>query len=115
MESVTLDVNAGIPCGLIVNELVSNSLKHAFPAGRTGEIRVGLSLTAGGTYLLTVADDGVGFPSDADFRKTSSLGLQLVNVLVGQIHGTIEMASEAGSRFVIAFPGPPAAGERTNV
>ena len=115
MDSLALDVNAGIPCGLIVNELVSNSLKHAFPAGRTGEIRVGLSLTAGGTYLLTVADDGVGFPSDADFRKTSSLGLQLVNVLVGQIHGTIEMASEAGSRFVIAFPGPPAAGERTNV
>jgi two-component sensor histidine kinase len=111
MENVALDVNIGIPCGLIVNELVSNCLKYAFPDGRKGTITVGITRNSEGNYVLTVADNGIGFPADVDFRKTSSLGLQLVNVLAEQIHGTIELSNERakteGARFHITFPGTP--------
>jgi two-component sensor histidine kinase len=106
MAELVIDVNAGIPCGLIVNELVSNSFKHAFPAGRAGSIRVGLIRNAAGRYVLTVRDDGVGLPAGVDFHETSTLGLQLVNVLAGQLNGTIEVVREHGTRFVVSFPGP---------
>jgi PAS domain S-box-containing protein len=111
MEQFALDVNVGIPCGLIVNELVSNSFKHAFPGGRGGTIRIGMSRDAAGGCLLSVADDGVGFPADVDFRKTQTLGLQLVNVLAGQINGTVELERGAGTRFAVAFRWSPPAGE----
>ncbi len=91
MDALALDINVGIPCGLIVNELASNSLKYAFPEGRTGEIRLGLSKNTDGNHVLTVGDNGRGFPSELDFRHTTSLGLQLVNVLTRQIHGSIEL------------------------
>ncbi len=102
---IALDVNIGIPCGLIVNELVSNSLKHAFPAGQAGTVRVGLGQEGPeGAYLLTVSDNGIGCPAGLDFKNTSSLGLQLVNVLTGQLHGTISLKQTAGSEFSITFP-----------
>jgi len=104
MEQVSLDVNVGIPCGLIVNELVSNSLKHAFPGGRKGTISVGVNRSREGFYVLTVADNGVGFPPEVDFRKVQSLGLQLVNVLAGQINGTFDLSNVDGARFSIVFP-----------
>ncbi|MGD9344604.1 MAG: PAS domain S-box protein [Candidatus Aminicenantes bacterium] len=104
VEDVFLDVQVGIPCGLIVNELVSNTLKHAFPEGRQGE--VGISLFAGddGRYRLTVRDDGTGFPKGIDFRKTKSLGMQLVTMLVEQLEGTIELERKDGTKFIISFP-----------
>ena len=104
MEPVTLDVNVGIPCGLIINELVTNCLKYAFPEGREGPIRLGITLNSEGDYLLFVEDDGIGFPADIDFRNTSSLGLQLVNGLTGQINGKVELTSEGGTSFRITFP-----------
>ena len=105
METVALDVNVGIPCGLIVNELVSNSLKHAFPDGRKGTISLGINKNSEGNYVLFVADNGIGLPGEEDLRNTSTLGLQLVKVLTGQIHGTIEISREEGTRFSITFPG----------
>ncbi len=105
MEHIALDVNVGIPCGLIVNELVTNSLKHAFPEGKKGTIRVGINKNSEGNYVLTVEDNGIGFPAEKDFRNTSSLGLRLVNVLTGQIRGTIELSRSEGTRFSITFPG----------
>jgi len=104
MESILLDVNTGIPCGLMVNELVSNSLKHAFPGGRTGTIRLGINRNGAGNNVLFAEDNGIGFPANVDFHKTSSLGLQLVNVLTGQIHGTVELVSVEGTAFRITFP-----------
>ena len=104
-EPIFLDINSGIPCGLIVNELVSNSFKYAFPDGRAGQITVLMNRTEGNRYLLTVADNGVGFPGDIDFRQTTSLGLQLVTVLVGQLQGEISLTTDAGTRFTINFPG----------
>jgi two-component sensor histidine kinase len=105
MERIALDVNVGIPCGLIVNELVSNSLKYAFPDGRAGTIKLGINRNSEGNNVLSVFDNGIGFPESLDFRNTESLGLKLVNVLTGQIHGTIELSNEGGTRFTITFPG----------
>ncbi len=103
VSDVRLGVDAGIPCGLIVNELVSNALKHAFPNGRPGQITVALR-RENGTYVLSVKDDGVGFPKDVDFRNTPSLGLQLVNTLVSQLDGSVELISNgAGTEFRIEF------------
>jgi len=107
MEPLTLDVNVGIPCGLIVNELVSNSLKYAFPDGRKGMVKVGISKDRERNNVLTVSDNGIGFPETVDFRNTTSLGLQLVTVLTGQIHGTMALSKEEGTTFTITFPGEP--------
>jgi len=107
MGIIVLDVNIGIPCGLIANELVSNSLKHAFPRGRKGTVRLGINKNSEGAYVLFVADNGIGIPEEVDFRNTLSLGLQLVNGLARQINGTIELSREEGSMFSITFPGTP--------
>ena len=105
MDPFPLDVNVGIPCGLIMNELVSNCLKHAFPGERKGMIKLGINRNSEGSYVLFVADNGIGFPASLDFRSTTSLGLQLVNVLTNQIKGTIELSNGEGTRFSITFPG----------
>jgi two-component sensor histidine kinase len=104
-EGITLDIDTAIPCGLIINELVSNALKHAFPDGRTGTVSVALDRAEEGadTYLLRVRDNGVGLPAGVDVRTTSSLGLRLVNVLVRQLRGTIELDATAGTEFRISF------------
>ncbi len=105
MEPLNLDINVGIPCGLIINELVSNSFKYAFPEGREGVITLGIRKCRTGENLLTVADNGIGFPPGVDFKNTTSLGLQIVSVLTNQIHGSIVLASDAGTKFCITFPG----------
>jgi PAS domain S-box-containing protein len=106
IEDVRFGVNIAMPCALILNELVSNCLKYAFPDGRVGEVIVGMQY-ADGTYTLTVADNGAGFPADVDFRATGSLGMQLVTALVDQLDGTIDMNRENGTSFVISFSPPP--------
>ncbi|MBC7186698.1 MAG: PAS domain S-box protein [Calditrichaeota bacterium] len=105
VNGIDLAIDSGISCGLIVNELVSNALKHAFPGGRKGKVTVGLE-QVNGTYVLKVSDDGVGFPPHVDFRNTESLGLQLVNTLTDQLEGTIELSSNGGGGtvFTICFP-----------
>jgi two-component sensor histidine kinase len=104
-EPIFLDISRGIPCGLIVNELVSNSFKYAFPTGLDGQITITMNRTQGGKYLLTIADNGIGFPGDVDFRQTRSLGLQLVTVLAEQLQGDIVLTTTAGTLFSISFPG----------
>jgi PAS domain S-box-containing protein len=106
IEDVHFGVDTAMPCALILNELVSNCLKYAFPDERTGEVTIGFQY-ADGSYAMTVADDGVGFPADVNFRATGSLGMQLVTALVGQLNGTIEMNREDGTSFVISFSLPP--------
>jgi len=104
VENIALDLDRAVPCGLMINELVSNSLKYAFPEDRKGEILVRLARQGDG-YVLQVSDDGVGFPDDVDFRSSKSLGLQLINTLVKQLHGTIEMINTNGTEVTIEFPG----------
>ncbi len=102
-SEAVLGIDTAIPCGLIINELVSNSLKHAFPNGRKGKIRINLHSEGNNRFLLTVSDNGIGFPADVDFRSTESLGLQLVCTLIDQLEGTIELHREQGTEFRIAF------------
>jgi PAS domain S-box-containing protein len=102
-EEVHLNVNTAIPCGLIVNELVSNALKHGFPEGRSGELDIDLRRVAGDGYVLRVKDDGVGFPEGLDFRKTETLGMQIVSTLVSQIDASIDLVRDKGTEFTIHF------------
>ncbi|HYO51870.1 PAS domain S-box protein [Archangium sp.] len=101
-EDVPLGVDAAISCGLIVNELVSNALKHAFPNGRRGEVRVALR-REGEDVILEVADNGIGFPAEVDFRNPSTLGLKLVCILSEQVRGSIELDRREGTRFLVRF------------
>src|SRR5271157_371534 len=103
VRDVYFDVNMGIPCGLIINELLTNALKHAFPDGRKGEVSVSLK-PDNETITLVVADNGIGIPDTIDFRNTESLGFQLVTALVDQLGGTIELARNKGTTFIISFP-----------
>jgi two-component sensor histidine kinase len=103
-DPIPLDINNAIPCGLILNELISNSLKYAFPDGRAGEITVGFHRRPDEKLEIFVRDDGVGLPAGLDFRRTKSLGLQLVNLLAGQLDGTLEMRGEGGAEFRVVFP-----------
>ena len=93
-----------VSCGLIINELVSNALKHAFTPQQSGDILVELFQEDSGNLVLKVEDTGAGFPAEMNFRETESLGLQLVCMLVEQLEGEIELESANGSRFQIIFP-----------
>ena len=102
-ERVSLIIDKAIPCGLIVNELVSNALRHAFADRSKGTIFIELRQNDDGTASLVVGDDGIGLPSHIDFRHTPSLGLQLVNTLVNQLGATIELTSKKGTVFTVTF------------
>lgn len=126
IEEIFLGMDTAIPLGIIINELISNSLKHAFPQGRKGEIQIKIcrteenrenksisnstnntcaksSVNKSSQYSLVVSDNGLGFPEDLDFRNTDSLGLQLVNILVEQLEGTIELQKGTETTFKILF------------
>lgn len=104
VDDVSLDLDRAIPCGLIINELVSNSLKYAFPENRNGRITVRFTSNSEQNYTLSVADDGVGLPPELELSRLKSLGLQLVNDLVRQLTGSIVIESAPGSGFSICFP-----------
>jgi PAS domain S-box-containing protein len=99
---VLLDIFTAVPSGLIVNELLTNSIKHAFPDGKEGKIFIKLRKKSK-TYHITLADDGVGLPDDIDFKNTKTFGLQLVNMLMDQLDGTIEINQKDGTEFKITF------------
>ncbi len=102
VDDIFLDINTAIPLGLIVNELITNSLKHAFPDGMSGEIIVNFH-PIDEHYEFTVKDNGIGFPEDLDFQNTESLGLQMVTSLTDQIDGEIELDRNNGTEFKITF------------
>jgi PAS domain S-box-containing protein len=103
LDPVSLGLDQAIPCGLILNELLTNSLKHAFPNERRGEILVKLSWTEDQSVTLTVADDGVGLPGDFDWKESQSLGLRIMNILGRQLDGTVLRQSRSGTVFSLAF------------
>lgn len=103
LQPVKVDINTAIPCGLILNELVSNAMKHAFPNDLEGELNIKF-YSKDEHLILSVKDNGIGFPQDIDFKNTKSLGLNIVNSLVGQIDGEIEMIRDDGTEFNITFP-----------
>lgn len=99
---VFLNIDTAIPCGLIINELVTNSIKHAFPGGTSGEITIEMEQDQD-DYHLKISDNGVGLPPDLDINKSSTLGLLLVNSLVGQLEGSMEVDREQGTTYHIVF------------
>jgi two-component sensor histidine kinase/HAMP domain-containing protein len=103
-EDVYLTVDQAVPCGLALNELVANALKHAFPGGRSGTILIQISEERPGQVRLMVKDDGIGFPEGLDIATAPSLGLQLVNNLALQLDGALEMRRGQGSMFILTFP-----------
>ena len=124
ISDITLGMDTAVPCGLIITELVSNALKHAFPDERPGRIKVSLrrreaiddGLRSAGDasadatdpdktldYELLVEDDGVGFPDGRDIESYNSLGLKIVTTLTRQLHGEVKMTSAGGTRVAVAF------------
>jgi PAS domain S-box-containing protein len=99
-----LPIDIAIPCGLLLNELISNCLKHAFRHADAGTVRVGLVREADGTSVLSVSDDGAGLPAGFDLYATSSFGMQLITTLVKQLLGEITVSVATGTTFTIRFP-----------
>jgi len=126
LDRVYFDKDAVVPCGLILNELLSNTFKHAFPGEQTGEVRIELTgeagtelgyasgttgrvigqpvWAAGAVVRLLVADNGIGLPEGFDWAASQSLGLRLVRTLARQLEAVVEMKSAAGTVFAITFP-----------
>lgn len=103
IDKIKMDIEVAIPVGLIVNELITNSFKHAFPNGGGGEVNLKLK-SLDGRILLEVSDNGIGFPEDLDWRNTESLGLQLVKSLADQINAEVQMISDNGTSFRLTIP-----------
>ncbi len=103
IEPVGLNIETAQPCGLIVNELVSNTLKHAFPNPREGIVYLGLHQDEEDKIIVTVRDNGIGFPEGVDFRNVESLGMELVCTLTEQLEGTITLDRENGTVFTVSF------------
>ena len=106
VENIPLGIDSAIPCGLIINEIVTNSLKHAFPGDRKGEIRVILHLTQDKMIELVVGDNGIGLPENLDLKNIKSLGLHLVPMLAeNQLMGSLDISKNNGTEFTIKFRG----------
>jgi len=122
LAPVSLNLDQAVPCGLILNELITNALKHAFPAGRLGRITVrvretlppddagaasanapDLRASSSAGIEISVADDGVGLPAASDLRHATTLGLQLVQTLIEQLHGNLDIRRAGGTQFVLTF------------
>lgn len=103
VENIHLNVDTAIPCGLMINELVSNALKYAFPHGQKGEIGISLARQPGEQLVLIVRDNGVGLPQDLDIKSSKSLGLKLVNILTKQLKGNLDYQVENGTVFKLTF------------
>lgn len=110
----SLNIDTAVPCGLIINELVTNALKYAFKGQSKGKINIDFTWESNRLCVLTVSDSGIGFPQDLDYRKARTLGLRLVGSLVKQIRGRIELLETAGTTFRITFRQPKLHSEEKN-
>ena len=103
LEEVFLNLDTSIPCGLIINEVVSNCLKYAFAGKEKGVIRIEFSKLSDGKLKLIIGDDGIGLPSNFDIENAETLGLQLVTTLVTQVSGELDIKTNKGTQFSIVF------------
>jgi len=106
-EDIALDINLAIPFGLILNELISNALKHGFARGRKGVLRIRLRRGAGGEVILRVTDNGAGIAPHYDVRKSETFGLKVVNLLVNQLGGVLDLDRVGGTSFIVTFRPKP--------
>jgi two-component sensor histidine kinase len=100
-DAMTLDIDRAAPCGLIITELLTNTLKYAFPAGQTGTINIRLRSKGEDHFTLVVGDSGIGLPEGFDLQKTPTLGMQLVALMAKQLQGTLVLDTSAGTTFVL--------------
>ncbi len=103
ISSIFLDIDKAVPCSLLINEMLSNSLKHAFPPGYKGIITIGMSLDEN-VYLLKYSDNGIGLPDDQSLERRNSLGFQLIKGLAGQLGGTLQIIRDQGTVYILTFP-----------
>ncbi|HBK96478.1 MAG TPA: histidine kinase, partial [Microcoleaceae bacterium UBA10368] len=99
IDPISLNIETAIPCGLIINELVSNSLKYAFPYSRAGEINIKFCEISSQQFHLSIQDNGVGFPADFDVENTETLGIRLVRMLTSQLDGSLTIDSQYGTCY----------------
>jgi two-component sensor histidine kinase/GAF domain-containing protein len=104
VTNIVLPIDKAIPCGLILNELIANAVKHAFPDGRQGSIRIHAEPLVNGHVQLNIADNGVGLPAGFDIKRCASMGLQLVNTLAEQLDAQLEVHVHEGTSFQLTFP-----------
>jgi len=105
-DKALIDLQQAVPCTLIVNEMLSNAFKHAFPGGRKGQIEIGFR-TEEGNYILSYSDDGVGIPEGMTFERTESLGMSLIAGLSRQLRGEIKIGRKGGTQYTLTFPAEP--------
>ena len=105
-DSAISDIDTAVPVGLLVNEMVSNSLKHAFPDGRGGQVNVTLRRLGTERLLLSVRDDGAGLPEGFAWESAKSLGLTTIQALARQIRAKVEVRHQGGTEFALTFPAP---------
>ncbi len=103
VEPVTLNLETAIPCGLLINELVTNAFKYAFPHSTTGEVEINLKVDSEQKIYLKISDHGIGIPEDVDWQDSPSLGLRLVNILADQLEATLELDCSQGTSFTLIF------------
>ncbi|MEX2327747.1 MAG: ABC transporter permease subunit, partial [Pseudomonadales bacterium] len=104
VEDVNLDIETAVPCGLIINELISNSLKHAF-VGKEGRGTISVSFrNTGCRYVLQISDNGIGLPEDFEPSSSSSMGMEIVSILTQQLDGRLHIDGRCGASFEISFP-----------
>ncbi|MBN2411762.1 PAS domain S-box protein [candidate division KSB1 bacterium] len=103
IDDISISIDKAIPCGLIINEILTNSLKHAFPNGRKGNIVISFTRLRNQWYELNIKDNGIGIPKNINIRETNSLGLQLIRILTQQIDGSVTIERDKGTAFNITF------------
>ena len=104
IDDINFDIDTAIPCGLLLNELIANSIKHAFPKNCSGKINISLQRIKNKNYELRFQDDGIGLPENFDIHKSHTLGMVLINTLTAQLRGKLEIQTETGTIFNIVFP-----------
>jgi two-component sensor histidine kinase len=103
LDTIGLELDDALPLGLLISEAVSNSLKHAFPDGKPGEVRIFLRRQSEAGVALTLSDNGVGLPEGLDWATSPTLGLRLVQVLAGQLHASVKIESHCGTQISLVF------------
>ena len=106
VQQVMLGVDAAVPCGLIINELISNSLKHGLRERGHGEIKIDMGYDEDNKLVLKISDNGIGIPPDFDIEKSESLGLRLVSNLTTQLNGNVKFYNNNGTIVKLVFPDP---------
>ena len=102
VHGITMGIDTAVPCGLLVNEIVTNSLKHAFPNERKGEVKIDIKMD-GENYVMKISDNGIGIPGNINFDEEKSMGVQLIKMLTEQLDAKVEINRDYGTEYIMTF------------